>query len=147
MMGKFPTVYFTLFYSVFRIHMFFFPPGSGSTSQRYGSGSGSFYPIVRSMDPSIRIRIHPKCNRSGTLVLFHLCTVLYFLVSSGGDPQYAHVFPGSGSISRWYRSGSAPKCHGSLTLLGSLCVVGQFYHCCGSGSISFYHNPEIDIFF
>jgi len=37
MMGKFPTVYFTLFYSVFRIHMFFFPPGSGSTSQSYGS--------------------------------------------------------------------------------------------------------------
>jgi hypothetical protein len=28
-------------------------------------------PLVRSMDPRIRIRIHPKCHGSGTLVLLY----------------------------------------------------------------------------
>jgi len=43
MMGKFPTVYFTLFYSVFRIHMFFCLQDPD--------------PLVRGMDPDPSIQL------------------------------------------------------------------------------------------
>ncbi len=78
-----------------RLRMFFGPPGSGSVSKRYGSGSGSGY--------------HQAKILRKTLIR----TVLWFLygfLSLKNDVNVASEVQTRGS-------GSVPRCHGSATLL------------------------------
>jgi hypothetical protein len=73
------------------------PPGPGSTSQRYGSGSGSFYH-------------HAKIVRKNNLDSYYFVTLCDFLSLK----NYVNV-PSKAWI-RGSGSGSTPKLHGFATL-------------------------------
>jgi hypothetical protein len=88
----------------------FLPPGSGSTSQRYGSGSGSFYhhaKIIRKilnlailwlsdfLSLKNNVNLPSKSNKQ------KLCKKIIFLLASW---RSVTKIAGSGSISQWHGS-------------------------------------------